>query len=108
MPPRCWRLWGEYFRSQFFGAGRKISKPIPNPENEEAMRSVSQATVRAGADLGVIFDTDVDRGGAVDKAGEKSTATVWWRLPRPSHWRTTPAVPLSRSSITSDGLEGLY
>jgi len=44
---------------------------IPNPENEEAMRSICRATVENHADLGIIFDTDVDRGGAVDANGEE-------------------------------------
>lgn len=44
---------------------------IPNPENEEAMVSICSAVKRANADLGVIFDTDVDRGGAVDSSGNE-------------------------------------
>lgn len=44
---------------------------IPNPENEEAMKSISSAVLNNNADLGVIFDTDVDRGGAVDKNGKE-------------------------------------
>lgn len=38
---------------------------IPNPENKTAMKSVCDATVAAKADLGLIFDTDVDRMSAV-------------------------------------------
>ena len=44
---------------------------IPNPENEVAMRSICNAVLSAKADLGVIFDTDVDRGGAVDSSGNE-------------------------------------
>ncbi|MGN1112285.1 MAG: phosphomannomutase/phosphoglucomutase [Acutalibacteraceae bacterium] len=44
---------------------------IPNPENEQAMASISRAVLDAGADMGVIFDTDVDRGGAVDSKGNE-------------------------------------
>jgi len=44
---------------------------IPNPENEEAMASICSAVKKANADLGVIFDTDVDRGGAVDSSGNE-------------------------------------
>ncbi len=43
----------------------------PNPENKQAMESVCRATVDAGADLGIIFDTDVDRAGCVDKHGKE-------------------------------------
>lgn len=42
---------------------------IPNPEDKHAMESICGATLGAKADLGVIFDTDVDRGGAVDSFG---------------------------------------
>ncbi len=38
---------------------------IPNPENKAAMKAVCDATVAAKADLGLIFDTDVDRMSAV-------------------------------------------
>lgn len=43
----------------------------PNPENKQAMESVCRATVDAEADLGIIFDTDVDRAGCVDKNGRE-------------------------------------
>ena len=42
----------------------------PNPENKAAMESISQATVNANADLGIIFDTDCDRSACVDSEGE--------------------------------------
>lgn len=57
--------------SQFLEPDGHFPNHIPNPENETAMKSVCAATVRAGADLGVIFDTDVDRGGAVDERGDE-------------------------------------
>lgn len=38
---------------------------IPNPENEDAMRSIQKAVFDNKADLGLIFDTDVDRMGCV-------------------------------------------
>ena len=44
---------------------------IPNPENKDAMRSVCEAVKASGADFGIIFDTDVDRAGAVDKDGSE-------------------------------------
>lgn len=42
---------------------------IPNPEDVIAMASISQAVIDANADLGVIFDTDVDRAACVDSDG---------------------------------------
>lgn len=44
---------------------------VPNPEDSYAMQCVCNAVVESGADLGVIFDTDVDRGGAVDSHGKE-------------------------------------
>ncbi len=37
----------------------------PNPENAEAMAAITNAVMTSGADMGIIFDTDVDRAGAV-------------------------------------------
>ena len=37
----------------------------PNPENKEAMAAITNAVIETGADMGIIFDTDVDRAGAV-------------------------------------------
>ena len=44
---------------------------VPNPEEPGAMRSICEAVLENHADLGVIFDTDVDRGGAVDRYGKE-------------------------------------
>ena len=34
---------------------------IPNPEDKDAMAAIKKAVLEHGADLGIIFDTDVDR-----------------------------------------------
>lgn len=34
---------------------------IPNPEDKTAMRAITEAVLNNKADLGIIFDTDVDR-----------------------------------------------
>ena len=44
---------------------------IPNPENKQAMAAIRKAVLESGADLGLIFDTDVDRMGAVLASGEE-------------------------------------
>ena len=44
---------------------------VPNPEDAVAMASICEAVKENNADLGVIFDTDVDRGGAVDSKGNE-------------------------------------
>ena len=57
--------------SQFLEPDGRFPNHVPNPENEEAMASACAAVKKAGADLGIIFDTDVDRAGCVDAAGRE-------------------------------------
>ena len=57
--------------SQFLEPDGHFPNHIPNPENEQAMAAISQAVVRVGADLGVIFDADCDRAAIVDAAGRE-------------------------------------
>lgn len=44
---------------------------IPNPEDKTAMEFIKNAVLKEKADLGIIFDTDVDRAGAVDCDGRE-------------------------------------
>lgn len=44
---------------------------IPNPEDKDAMAAISKAVLDSKSDLGVIFDTDVDRAAIVDHAGRE-------------------------------------
>ncbi|HHZ06273.1 MAG TPA: phosphomannomutase/phosphoglucomutase [Clostridiales bacterium] len=57
--------------SQFLTPDGMFPNHIPNPEDETAMASICKAVLDNKADLGVIFDTDVDRGGAVDSSGNE-------------------------------------
>lgn len=57
--------------SKFLEPDGMFPNHVPNPENEDAMKSICDAVVENHADLGVIFDTDVDRGGAVDRNGKE-------------------------------------
>ncbi|MBC1740191.1 phosphomannomutase/phosphoglucomutase [Listeria seeligeri] len=56
--------------SQFLEPDGNFPNHIPNPDNEVAMASLKTAVLASGADLGVIFDTDVDRAAIMDKHGE--------------------------------------
>ena len=51
--------------SQFLNPDGSFPNHIPNPENKQAMKAIQDATVKNKADLGLIFDTDVDRMSAV-------------------------------------------
>lgn len=55
--------------SQFLEPDGRFPNHMPNPDNQEAMTSIQEAVLAVKADLGVIFDTDVDRAAVVDQAG---------------------------------------
>ncbi len=57
--------------SQYLEPDGRFPNHIPNPEDRAAIDNLSAAVVRCGADLGIIFDTDVDRAACVDKSGRE-------------------------------------
>ena len=57
--------------SQFLEPDGMFPNHAPNPENKAAMESISARVLEVGADLGLIFDTDVDRSSAVDTKGRE-------------------------------------
>lgn len=57
--------------SQFLDPDGTFPHHAPNPEDKDAMHSVSMKTLSSGADFGLIFDTDVDRSAAVDGRGRE-------------------------------------
>lgn len=69
------------------------------------MQAVCSATVRAGADLGVIFDTDVDRGGCVDCSGGEINRNRLVALAAAIALDGNSGGTVVTDSITSDGLK---
>ena len=57
--------------SQFLEPDGTFPNHIPNPEDKEAILSLSRAVIKNKADLGIIFDTDVDRAALVDSDGKE-------------------------------------
>ncbi len=57
--------------SQFLDMDGMFPNHAPNPENKAAMASICKAVTDNKADLGIIFDTDVDRAGCVDENGKE-------------------------------------
>ncbi|QAT51062.1 phosphomannomutase/phosphoglucomutase [Caproiciproducens sp. NJN-50] len=90
--------------SQFLDPDGMFPNHIPNPENETAMRSVRGAVLRAKADLGVIFDTDVDRGGAVDAAGDEINRNRLVAVASCIALENCPGGTVVTDSVTSSGL----
>ncbi len=92
--------------SQFLDPDGRFPNHIPNPEDATAMASVCAATVAAGADLGVIFDTDVDRAGCVDAHGREINRNRLVALAACIALENAPAgSTVVTDSVTSDGLK---
>ena len=64
------KLGADISGSQFLEPDGTFPNHIPNPENKEAMASICKAVTNNHADLGIIFDTDVDRSAAVGPDGK--------------------------------------
>ncbi len=77
---------------------------IPNPENKEAMASITEAVKESKADLGIIFDTDVDRAGAVLADGSELNRNRIIAMLSAILLREHPGTTIVTDSITSTGL----
>ena len=77
---------------------------IPNPENKEAMESITNAVKKNNADLGIIFDTDVDRAGAVLSDGSELNRNRIIAMLSAILLREHPGTTIVTDSITSTGL----
>lgn len=78
---------------------------IPNPENAQAMECACKATLDSGADLGIIFDTDVDRAGAVGDDGTEINRNRLVALAAAIALEDCPGGTVVTDSVTSSGLK---
>ncbi len=90
--------------SQFLDPDGAFPNHIPNPENEAAMQSVCEAVKRHHADFGIIFDTDVDRAGAVSSEGEEINRNRLIALISAILLEEKKGAYIVTDSVTSDGL----
>lgn len=74
---------------------------IPNPEDRVAMASICRAVVNGSCDLGIIFDTDVDRAGAVDRDGKALSRNRLIGLMGAIVAREAPGSTVVTDSVTS-------
>ncbi|KAL6552845.1 hypothetical protein OROHE_008209 [Orobanche hederae] len=90
------------------GAGgffaRLFPNHIPNPEDKEAMKAITRAVIDNKADLGIIFDTDVDRSAAVDSSGREFNRNRLIALMSAIVLEEHPGTTIVTDSVTSDGL----
>ena len=90
--------------SQFLDAGGSFPNHIPNPEDKTAMESVCDAVIKSGADIGIIFDTDVDRASAVASDGKEIGRNRIVALAACLACETNPGTTIVTDSITSTHL----
>lgn len=90
--------------SQFLEPDGSFPNHIPNPENKEAAESIKNATLTSKADLGIIFDTDVDRAGAVLPSGKTLTRNDLIAILSMIALEQHPGTTIVTDSVTSDGL----
>jgi phosphomannomutase len=91
--------------SQFLEPDGMFPNHIPNPENAVAMKAISDATVNVGADLGVIFDTDVDRASCVSSDGKEINRNRIVALAAAIALENTKGGTVVTDSVTSSGLK---
>ncbi|XP_024978323.1 uncharacterized protein LOC112515645 isoform X1 [Cynara cardunculus var. scolymus] len=90
--------------SQFLEPDGLFPNHIPNPEDKAAMKAITQAVLDNKADLGIIFDTDVDRSAAVDSTGREFNRNRLIALMSAIVLEEHPGTTIVTDSVTSDGL----
>ena len=90
--------------SQFLEPDGNFPNHPPNPEDKEAMASIQRAVKETKADLGIIFDTDVDRAAVVDSDGNSINRNKLIALASAIVLEENPGATIVTDSVTSVGL----
>ena len=90
--------------SRFLEPDGMFPNHIPNPENKQAMQAISEAVVDSKSDLGLIFDTDVDRAACVDSSGREIARNRLVALAAAIALEGNDGGTIVTDSIVSDGL----
>ncbi len=90
--------------SQFLEPDGSFPNHIPNPEDAAAMAAITRAVAEHHADFGIIFDTDVDRAGAVLDDGSELNRNRIIAMLAAILTREYPGTTIVTDSITSTGL----
>ena len=90
--------------SRFLEPDGTFPNHIPNPENKAAMEAAKTATVQSHSDLGLIFDTDVDRMSAVLSDGTEVNRDAIIAMTAAILAPDYPHSTIVTDSVTSDRL----
>lgn len=98
------QLGADVSASQFLEADGRFPNHFPNPEDTNAMNSLINTVKETNADLGIIFDMDVDRAALVDYTGRPINKNSLIALASAIVLQNSPGSTIVTDSITSDGL----
>ena len=90
--------------SRYLDPDGSFPNHIPNPEDKTAMEAITEAVNTNKADFGIIFDTDVDRAGAVLSDGSELNRNRIIAMLAAILLREHPGTTIVTDSITSTGL----
>lgn len=90
--------------SQFLEPDGHFPNHIPNPEDKKAMEALRSAVIKNKADLGLIFDTDVDRMSAVLSDGREINRDALIAMMAAILAPDYPNSTIITDSVTSDKL----
>ena len=91
--------------SQVLNPDGMVPNHIPNPENKQAMAAIKKAVLDNQADLGIIFDTDVDRMSAVLPDGSEINRDAIIAMMAAILADEYPGGTIVTDSVTSDRLQ---
>ncbi len=90
--------------SQFLEPDGMFPNHIPNPENKAAIKAASYMVINSKSDLGLIFDTDVDRAACVSSNGKEINRNRLVALASLIALEKNEGGVVVTDSLTSDGL----
>ncbi len=90
--------------SQFLEPDGMFPNHIPNPENKDAIKAACDMVINSKSDLGLIFDTDVDRVACVSSDGKEINRNRLVALASVIALENNPGGVIATDSLTSDGL----
>lgn len=98
------KLGADTFGSLHLSPDGMFPNHIPNPEDKTAMAVTRASVLDNSADLGVVFDTDVDRSGVVDNKGNPINGDKLIALMSAIVLRENPGSTIVTDARTSLGL----
>lgn len=97
-------LGADISSSQYLEPDGNFPNHAPNPEDQKAMEAICSRVKEVKSDLGLIFDTDVDRSSAVDEKGREINRNGIVAMAAALIAEAHPGTTVVTDSITSNQL----